>query len=73
MGHRDAHVEAMPNSASVRLLDVDITALKPALWKWAISEKSLEVSHGYATSRETAQFEGNNALFALLSIVPPTP
>jgi hypothetical protein len=62
----------MANSPSVRLLDVDVTALEPALWKWVISDKSFEVSHGYATSRETAQIEGNNALFALLSIVPPT-
>ena len=64
---------AMANGLSVRLLDVDVTALEPTLWKWAISDKHLEVSHGYATSRETAQLEGNNALFALLSVVPPTP
>jgi len=70
MKHRSTHVDAMANSPSVRLLDVDVTALEPALWKWAISDKSLEVSRGYATSRETAQIEGNNALFALLSIVP---
>jgi hypothetical protein len=63
----------MANSPSVRLLDVDVAALEPTLWKWAIIDKNCEVSHGYATSRETAQFEGNNALFALLSIVPPTP
>ena len=55
------------------MLDVDVTALEPKLWKWAISDKNFEVSHGHATSRETAQFEGNNALFALLSIVPLTP
>lgn len=73
MRRRDAHVDVMANSLSVRLLDVDVTALEPTLWKWAITDKNFEVSHGYATSRETAQFEGNNALFALLSIVSPTP
>jgi hypothetical protein len=60
----------MANKLSVRLLDVDVTALQPTLWKWTVYENSFEVSHGYATSRETAQTEGNNALFALLSIVP---
>ena len=68
----DAHVDLMANRPSVRLLDVDVTALEPTLWKWAISDKNFEVSHGYATSRETAQFEGNDALFALLLIVRPT-
>ena len=63
----------MANSPSARLLDVDVTALEPTLWKWAVSDKGFEMSHGYATSRETAQIEGDLALFALLSIVPPTP
>jgi hypothetical protein len=57
----------MTDKSTVRLLDVDVMPLEPALWRWTISEKSLEVSHGYATSRETAQFNGNNALFKLLS------
>jgi hypothetical protein len=60
----------MANQFSVRLLDVDVTALQPTLWKWTVYENSFEMSHGYATSRETAQTEGDNALFALLSIVP---
>ena len=63
-------MQTMANSPSLRLLDVDVTALAPTIWKWAISDKSFEVSHGYATSRETAQLEGNKALFALLSIAP---
>jgi hypothetical protein len=73
MRHHDAHLTGMANSPSARLLDVDVRALEPTRWRWAISDKSVEVSHGYATSRETAQIEGNNALFALLSMVPPTP
>jgi hypothetical protein len=60
----------MSDEMSIRLLDVDVTAVQPTLWKWAISEKNFEVSHGYATTRETAQVEGDNALFALLSIAP---
>jgi hypothetical protein len=42
--------------------------MEPALWRWTICEQSLEVSHGYAASRETAQLDGNSALFKLLSI-----
>jgi hypothetical protein len=57
----------MINKVSLRLLDVDVMALEPACWKWTISEKSLEVLHGFATSRETAQNDGDNALFKLLS------
>lgn len=72
MRHCDAHVDTMATSPSARVLDVDVTALEPMLWRWTISDNSFEVSHGYATSRETAQIEGNNALFALLSIVPRT-
>lgn len=57
----------MTSQSEVRLLDVDVTVVEPTLWKWTISERSIEVSHGYATSRETAQFDGNTALFKLLS------
>ena len=72
MGHGDAHLGKMADGLSARLLDVDVTALEPTRWKWTISDGSREVSHGFAASRETAQTEGNNALFVLLSIVPPT-
>jgi hypothetical protein len=51
----------------VRLLEVTVTAEKPTLWKWYISEHDLEIMHGYETSRETAQIKGDNALFKLLS------
>jgi hypothetical protein len=60
----------MTSRLDVRLLDVDVTVLEPALWKWTVSEKSIEVSHGYATSRKTAQLDGNAALFRLLSSRP---
>jgi hypothetical protein len=47
----------MDNDLSVRLLDVDVTALQPALWKWSISERNFEVSHGYAPGRLTARID----------------
>ena len=66
-----AHLHKMINKTSLRLLDVDVMALEPTCWKWTISEKSLEVLHGYATSRETAQADGDSALFKLLSHPAP--
>jgi hypothetical protein len=51
-----------------RLLDVTVTAEEPTIWKWHISERAVEVMHGYATSRETAQIDADSALFKLLSI-----
>jgi hypothetical protein len=51
----------------VRLLEVTVTPEKPTLWRWHISERDLEIMHGYETSRETAQIKGDNELFKLLS------
>jgi len=51
----------------VRLLEVTVTAEKPTVWRWHISEHDLEIMHGYETSRERAQIKGDNALFKLLS------
>jgi hypothetical protein len=67
---RDEHMAKMANELNVRLLDLEVSGLDSKLWKWTISEKGLEVSHGYAASEEAAQNEGDNALFALISIVP---
>jgi len=50
------------------LLDVTVTAQEPTRWRWHISEHAVEVMHGYATSRETAQIDGDSALFKLLSV-----
>jgi len=41
----------------VRLLEVTITAEKPTVWRWHISEHDLEIMHGYETSRESAQIK----------------
>jgi len=58
----------MGNTPSVRLLEVTVTAQEPTLWKWAISEGDVEVAHGYETSREAAQIDGDSALFTMLSL-----
>jgi hypothetical protein len=63
----------MAKKPRIRLLEVEVTALEPTRWKWAISEKSLEVLHGYAASRETAQADGDSALFKLLSFSHSAP
>ena len=47
-----------------------VTAQQPTLWKWDISERGLEVMFGFETSRETAQIQGDSALFMLLSERP---
>lgn len=70
MRHPSAHTVKMTSKLSVRLLDVDVRAVEPTRWRWAVSEENFELLHGYATSRETAQFEGDSALFILLSFVP---
>jgi hypothetical protein len=55
----------MTKHPAARLLEVTITAEKPAIWKWCISEGNKEIMHGYEASRETAQFHGDNELFNL--------
>jgi hypothetical protein len=58
----------MSKSFQIRLLSVGVTAQQPTLWKWTVSDSEREVVHGYATSRETAQIDGDTALFKLLSL-----
>ena len=50
-----------------RLLEVTVAAVKPTLWKWHVSEHGKEIMVGFETSRETAQIQGNGALFLLLA------
>jgi hypothetical protein len=53
---------------AVSLLEVSVTAVTPTRWKWHVSDGLVEIACGYETSRETAQIEGDSALFALISI-----
>ncbi|MGF6433344.1 hypothetical protein ABIE91_008564 [Bradyrhizobium elkanii] len=62
------HLGKMAKQTRVRLLEVIVSAQKePTRWKWHVSEGGLELTHGYATSRETAQRDGDSALFTMLS------
>jgi hypothetical protein len=49
-----------------RLLEVRLVALLPEKWEWQVCEGDRPLMSGYETSRETAQIEGNAALFYLL-------
>ena len=62
------HVGKMAKQTRVRLLEVIVSAQKePTRWKWHVSEGGLELVHGYATSRETAQRNGDSVLFTMRS------
>jgi hypothetical protein len=50
-----------------RLLEVAVFELKPTLWEWRVYEGDTPLMAGFATSRETAQIDGDSALFRLLS------
>jgi hypothetical protein len=49
-----------------RLFEVKLIALLPERWEWQVLDSDVLIMSGYATSRETAQIEGNGALFLLL-------
>jgi hypothetical protein len=51
----------------IRLLEVNLIALKPDRWEWRVCEGDTSLMTGFETSRETAQTEGDRALFRLLS------
>ena len=57
----------MAKTSRVRLLEVRLIALKPDQWEWQVCEGDTAIMVGYATSRETAQIDGDSALFLLLS------
>lgn len=56
----------MAKFLGTRLLEVKLTALRPEKWEWQVCESDTLVMSGHETSRETAQIEGNSALFYLL-------
>ena len=47
-----------------RLLEVAVIEL---MWEWRVYEGDTPLKAGFATSRETAQIDGDSALFRLLS------
>jgi hypothetical protein len=53
-----------------RMLEVSVIALAHTRWEWRVSEADAVVMSGHETSRETAQIEGDSALFFLLSSSP---
>jgi hypothetical protein len=49
------------------MLEVAVTPLEPTRWEWRVYEGDTPLMTGFETSRETAQNEGNSALFRLVS------
>ncbi|MBR0880980.1 hypothetical protein JQ608_28180 [Bradyrhizobium liaoningense] len=49
------------------LLEVEVIQLKPTRWEWRVYNGDTPVKAGFASSRETAQIDGNSALFRLLA------
>jgi hypothetical protein len=49
------------------LLEVAVIPLEPARWEWRVYEGDTPLMAGFEGSRETAQINGDSALFRLLS------
>ena len=62
-----AHISGMAKTRYQHMLEVSVAAIAPTQWEWRVSEGGAVVMSGYETSRETAQIEGDSALFFLLS------
>jgi hypothetical protein len=56
----------MAKKSYQRLLEVTVSPLEPTRWEWRVYEGDTPLMTGFETSRETAQIEGDNALFRLL-------
>jgi hypothetical protein len=67
-GRSAAHIHWMAKGPGSRLLEVKVTALMPERWEWQVCERDTLIMSGYATSRETAQIDGDSALFLLLRL-----
>ena len=57
----------MAKKSRPRLFEVSVTPLDPTKWEWRVYEGNTPLKAGFATTRETAQIEGDSALFRLLS------
>src|SRR6202521_5873573 len=60
-GRCAAHICRMADKPLPRLLEVRVAALKPEWWEWQVCESDTPIMTGHATSRETAQIDGDNA------------
>ena len=57
----------MAKKSDPRLLEVTVIPLEPTRWEWRVYEGDTPLMTGFETSRETAQIEGDSALFRLLT------
>ena len=57
----------MAKKSHPRLLEVKVIPLDLTRWEWRVYEGDTPLMVGFETSRETAQIEGDRALFRLLS------
>jgi hypothetical protein len=55
------------NFRTPRLLQVSVSCVEPPRWQWCVSENDSPLITGCEASRETAQKEGDDALFRLLT------
>ena len=62
------HIPWMAKKSHPRLLEVTVTSLEPTRWEWRVYEGDTPLMTGFEGSRETAQIEGDSALFRLLSV-----
>lgn len=58
----------MAKKSHPRLLEVAVTLLGPTRWEWRVYEGDTPLMTGFEASRETAQIQGDGALFRLLSV-----
>jgi hypothetical protein len=56
----------MARTPQPRLLEVRLIALNLGRWEWQVCNGEAMLMSGYEASRETAQIEGDSALFLLL-------
>jgi hypothetical protein len=56
----------MAKAPQPRLLEVRPIALNPGRWEWQVCNGDAMLMSGHEASRETAQIEGDSALFLLL-------
>jgi hypothetical protein len=61
-----AHIQCMAKPDVPRLLEVKVTSIRPDYWEWQVCDSEKPLVVGYATSRETAQIDGDSALFLTL-------